>query len=106
MAIVGVLSLRRRGVGAAASLAAFPIVLSLFFIVHRVPIAYCTSHRHLIFLYPILLLLSSEGVVEVWKRWRESFGEGSWLLFLIMACYVAVVHSIHLAGILAIRRCI
>ncbi len=106
LAMVGVLSLRRRGTGAAVSVAAFPIVLSLFFIVHRVPIAYCSQHRHLMFLYPTLLLMSSEGIAELWGRCRERFGEKSWFLLLIVACYVAIVHWIHLAGILALRRCI
>lgn len=105
LAMVGVLSLRRRGAGAAASLAAFPIVLSLFFIVHRVPIAYCTSHRHLMFLYPTLLLMSSEGVAEVWKRWRERYGSEPWLILAFAALYILVVHASYLDGVLALRRC-
>jgi hypothetical protein len=106
LAIVGVLSLRRRGPGKAASLAAFPIMMSLFFIVHRVPIAYCTSHRHLIFLYPTLLLMSSEGVAEVWKRWRERYGSEPLLILALAALYIIGVHAGYLDGVLALRRCI
>jgi hypothetical protein len=105
LAIVGVLSLRRRSPGKMISLIAFPLVMAVFLAVHRVPIAYCTSHRHLIFIYPSLLLLAGEGFVEVRGRWRERYGSEPWLILAFAALYVLVVHASYLDGVLALRRC-
>ncbi len=105
LAMVGVLSLRRRSPGTAISLVAFPLVISIFLAVHRVPIAYCTSHRHLLFIYPVLLLLAAEGLVEVREQWWERYGSEPWIILVITALYILGVHAGHLDGVLALRRC-
>lgn len=105
LAMAGGLSLRRRIPSTAISLVSFPLVMAAFLSVHRIPMAYCTSHRHLIFIYPILLLLSSEGVTYVWERWRERYRSGPWFILVLAALYMLVVHSSYLEGVLALRRC-
>ena len=105
LAMAGVLSIRNRSFGAAASLAGIPLIIAIFLVVHRVPIAYCTQHRHLMYLYPTLILLGGEGVSRVTRYWRERYGNEPWFLFFLVLGYVVVVHMAHLSGILALRRC-